>query len=131
MNMSRMGKYSEKSYRLHFERPFDFSAFNRSSAEQCCSGHRIIAGDCGYISKSGKKTPHPAWFWNGCASKALNGLEISSLAVVDVDNNTAPLIKIFSVHKIRCIFGDREFIGDKQFYFVRLEKYVSFSLKYA
>ncbi|MDM8539793.1 hypothetical protein QUF90_01770 [Desulfococcaceae bacterium HSG9] len=89
MNMSRMGKYSEKSCRLHFERPFDFSAFNRSSAEQCCYGHRIIAGDCGYISKSGNKTPHLAKFWNGCVSKALKGLEISSLAVADVENNTA------------------------------------------
>ncbi|MDM8542916.1 hypothetical protein QUF90_17725 [Desulfococcaceae bacterium HSG9] len=100
MNMSRMGKYSEKSYRLHFERPFDFSAFNRSPAVRCCSGHRIIAGDCGYISKSGKKTPHPAWFWNGCASISLKGLEISSLAVVDVDKNTAMHLECGQTHGV-------------------------------
>ena len=88
-NMSRIGKYSEKSYRLHFERPFDFFTFNRLLIEQHCSDHRIIAGDCSYIPKSGKKTPHPGKFWSGCASKAQKGLEIGSLAVVDVDNNTA------------------------------------------
>ncbi|MDM8556449.1 hypothetical protein QUF75_17125 [Desulfococcaceae bacterium HSG7] len=28
MNMSGMGNYSEKSYRIHFEPPFDFFNFN-------------------------------------------------------------------------------------------------------
>lgn len=89
MNMSRIGKYSEKSYRLHFEKPFDFFTFNKMLVEQHFSGHRVIAGDCSYISKSGKKTPDIGMFWNGCASKSCRGLEISSLAVVDIENNTA------------------------------------------
>ena len=88
-NMSRIGKYSEKSYRLHFEKPFDFFTFNKLLIEQHCSERRIIAGDCSYIPKSGKKTPHLGKFWNGCVSKPMNGLEISSLAVVDTDRNTA------------------------------------------
>jgi hypothetical protein len=89
MNMSRIGGYSEKSFRTHFEQPFDFFAFSSLLAEETCSGHRIIAGDCSYIPKSGKMTPHLGKFWNGCASKAEKGLEISSLAVVDVERNTA------------------------------------------
>ena len=89
MNMSRIGKYSEKSCRLHFERPFDFFTFNKMLVEQCFSAHRVIASDCSYLSKSGKKTPHMGMFWNGCASKSCRGLEISSLAVVDVENHTA------------------------------------------
>ncbi len=89
MNMSRMGSYSEKSYRIHFERPFDFFDFNWQMADHYCSAHRVIAGDCSYISKSGKKTPHIGKFWNGCVSKAQKGLEISTLAVVDIEKNTA------------------------------------------
>ncbi|MCI5131482.1 MAG: hypothetical protein D3904_08140 [Candidatus Electrothrix sp. EH2] len=42
-----------------------------------------------FHSEGGKKTPHISKFWNGCASKAMPGLEISSLAVVDVDANRA------------------------------------------
>ncbi|MCP4372363.1 MAG: transposase [Deltaproteobacteria bacterium] len=89
LNMARYGTYSEKTYRTHFETSFDFFAFNKRSIEQTCSGHRIIAGDCSFIPKSGKKTPHLGKFWNGCVSKALPGLEISSLAVVDIETNTA------------------------------------------
>ena len=89
LNMSRIGEYSEKSYRLHFEQSFDFFTFNKHLIGQFCSDHRIIAGDCSYIPKSGKHTPHIGKFWSGCASKACRGLEISSLAVVDIENNTA------------------------------------------
>jgi len=89
MNMSRIGRYSEKSCRTHFEQPFDFFAFSSLLADETCSGHRIIAGDCSYIPKSGNMTPHLGKFWNGCASKAEKGLEISSLAVVDVERNAA------------------------------------------
>jgi hypothetical protein len=87
--MSRFGRYSEKSYRLHFEQEFDFCTFNKTLIERHCSKHRIIAGDCSYIPKSGTETPHLGKFWSGCASKPLKGLEISSLAVIDVENNTA------------------------------------------
>lgn len=69
MNMSRIGNYCEKSCRTHFEQPFDFFAFNKLLIEQFCSDHRIIAGDCSYIPKSGKMTPHIGNFRNGCASE--------------------------------------------------------------
>ncbi|MBF0243594.1 MAG: transposase [Desulfamplus sp.] len=88
LNMERQGTYSEKSYRLHFEQSFDHFAFNKHLIATYCSGNKIIAADCSYIPKSGKETPHIGKFWSGCASKALKGLEISSLAVIDVDNNT-------------------------------------------
>ena len=87
--MARRGRFSEKTYRNHFERKFDFFDFNKQLAKQFCSPHRIIAGDCSFIPKAGKRTPHIDKFWSGCASRAMPGLEISSLAVVDVDANTA------------------------------------------
>lgn len=89
LNMARYGTYSEKTYRTHFEAPFAFWDFNRHLLDQVCSPHRIIAGDCTYLPKSGKHPPHLGTFWNGCVSKAMPGLELSSLAVVDVDKHTA------------------------------------------
>jgi hypothetical protein len=41
------------------------------------------------VPKSGKHTPNLGKFWNGCVSKALPGLEIRALAVVDCAPNTA------------------------------------------
>lgn len=50
---------------------------------------KIAAWDCSFVTKSGKKTYGLAQFWNGKQGKAEKGLEISTLAVVDVDYNTA------------------------------------------
>lgn len=40
--------------------------------------------DCSFIAKSGKKTYGLDYFYNGSASKAEKGLEISAMAVIDV-----------------------------------------------
>ena len=89
LNMARYGSYSEQSYRHNFEQDFDFMRFNVELIEGSCSPHRIIAFDPSYIPKSGKHTDHLGWFWSGVSGKALKGLEIGGLAVIDVDNNTA------------------------------------------
>lgn len=89
LNMARYGRYSEQSYRNNFSQHFDFFQFNIELSKQSCSAHRIIAFDPSYIPKSGKHTDHLGWFWSGTSGKALKGLEIAGLAVVDVDNNTA------------------------------------------
>lgn len=89
LNMARYGDYSEKTYRTHFETPLDFFQLNLTHVRQITSPHRILVSDASFSSKSGKHTPHVGTFWNGCVSKALHGLEISELAVVDLDRNTA------------------------------------------
>ena len=89
LNMARYGEYSEQSYRNHFGERFNFLGFNIALAKQSCSAHRIIAFDPSYIPKSGKHTDHLGWFWSGTSGKALKGLEIGGLAVIDIDNNTA------------------------------------------
>jgi hypothetical protein len=50
---------------------------------------KIAALDCSFVTKSGKKTYGLGKFWDGKQGKAEKGLEISTLAVVDVDYNTA------------------------------------------
>ncbi len=89
LNMARYGMYSEKTYRTHFETPVDFFHMNLAHVRTITSSHRIIASDASFSPKSGKQTPHVGSFWNGCVSKSMHGLEISELAVIDLDRNTA------------------------------------------
>lgn len=89
LNMARYGEYSEQSYRNNFEQRFDFFQFNMEVVKQNCSSHLVIAFDPSYIPKSGKHTDHLGWFWSGTSGKALKGLEIGGLAVIDIENNTA------------------------------------------
>jgi hypothetical protein len=88
-NMARYGTYTEKSYRTHFEMPCAFFTFNWQLAQEVCSPKRLIVADCTFLPKSGKATPQLGKFWNGCVRKAMPGLELSTLAVVDIEKHTA------------------------------------------
>jgi len=90
-NLSRYSDYHEKTYSRGFRRDFDFVKFNQLSLSQIrSSGHTLIAAvDCRFINKSGKHTYGLDKFYNGSQGKAEKGLEISTLAVVDVTYNTA------------------------------------------
>src|ERR1017187_8681690 len=57
LNLSRIGCYSEKSVRLHFEKLFDFVSFNTALIKNNCGKELIAAFDPSYIPKSGKQTP--------------------------------------------------------------------------
>jgi len=87
--MERYGDYSEKTYRVHFEDEFDFMGFNIELCQSHLSSNLILGFDPSYLPKSGKKTPHKGKFWSGCASRAIQGIEIGCIGVVDLDNNTA------------------------------------------
>jgi hypothetical protein len=87
--LERYGQFSEQRYRQQFEKPFDFMEFNKQLAISNGSGRFVIAFDPSYISKSGKLTPGLGRYWSGCAQTSKWGLEISGIAVVDVDNNFA------------------------------------------
>lgn len=89
MNLARYGEYCEQSYRNNFSQPMDFMAFNKSLIQRHCSDHKILAFDPSYIPKSGKHTEHLGMFWSGVSQRALRGLEIGGIAVVDIENNTA------------------------------------------
>jgi hypothetical protein len=90
-NSSRYSDLNEKTYRRWFEKRLNFIEFNRIGNKIAIpeSAVKIAAMDCSFVSKSGKKTYGLAQFWNGKQGKAEKGLEISTLAVVDVDYNTA------------------------------------------
>lgn len=86
-NLSRYSQISERSYRRQFQRSFNFIKGNAELIERAipATSRQIIATDCSFVPKSGKSTYGIEHFYNGSAGRAEKGLEISVLAIVDVD----------------------------------------------
>src|SRR5215468_1018838 len=90
-NLSRYCDYSERTIARQFRKPFDWPDFHQRVLMTALDPHAelISAHDASFISKSGKQTFGLGHFFNGCASRAERGLEISTLAVVDVTRRCA------------------------------------------
>lgn len=82
-------QYVESTYRLHFEEFHDFAAMNTAFVQKHGSGHFMWAFDASFLPKSGHKTPGVGKYWSGSAAKALWGLEVGLLSVVDLAYHTA------------------------------------------
>ncbi len=87
--LERYGDKSEKSYRLQFEKDFDFLGFNLELVNTYLSKSRVIIFDPCFVPKSGKHTYGKGKFWSGCLKKSAPGIEIGGLAVADIERNTA------------------------------------------
>jgi hypothetical protein len=83
-NLSRYSYLSEKTYRRHFLKSFNFPQFNQYFLEFALNPeHTVIAViDCSFLRKSGKKTDGKGYFYNGVAGKSEQGLEISVISIV-------------------------------------------------
>ena len=90
-NLSRYCDYSERTIARQFRATFDWSDFHQRvmTAALDPRAELISAQDASFIPKSGKQTFGLGHFFNGCASRAERGLEISTLAVVDVTRRCA------------------------------------------
>jgi hypothetical protein len=90
-NLSRYSELHEKTYSRGFRRSFNFVEFNRLSLAEVvtCGSHFAVAMDSSFIQKSGKKTYGLGYFYNSARGQAQMGLEISTLALVDINYNTA------------------------------------------
>jgi hypothetical protein len=90
-NFSRYSGFGEKTFSRWFRKNFDFTSFNIILLKFVLhEDHELVAAiDCSFISKSGRGTFGVDYFYNGSHSKAEKGLEISTLAIVDVRYNTA------------------------------------------
>ena len=86
-NLSRYSELSERTYRRHFEQPYEFMSLNQVVIENAIVPTHFQVGvvDASFIPKSGKATYGVDWFYNGKASRTERGLEISMFAVVDVE----------------------------------------------
>ncbi len=92
INFLQLGRFSgmgEQTFRNHFEKEFDFLAFNKELINQVAPSERVVALDPSYIPKAGKSTYGRGKYWSGVAKAAKWGLDICGFAVVDIANNTA------------------------------------------
>ena len=90
-NLSRYSDGCEKTYGRWFRRSFDFVEFNRLSLSGLFGrGRRLaVATDCSFCPKSGQHTYGLDYFYHSQHRRAEKGLEISTLALIDVDYHTA------------------------------------------
>ncbi|HVF28578.1 MAG TPA: transposase [Pyrinomonadaceae bacterium] len=90
-NLSRHSSLNEKTYRRQFRQAFVFGAFNQAAiAGAIPEQHtQLFAQDASFAAKSGKHTYGLDHFWNGCASRAERGLEVSLISIVSVEQNRA------------------------------------------
>jgi len=89
LQLGRYGALGEQSYRLNFEKEFDYVSFNCELIEAHSSGELILGFDPSFISKSGKKTPGLGYFYSGIEGRYKRGLEIGNLCAIDLVQNTA------------------------------------------
>lgn len=95
-NLARYGSYCEHTYARHFAQPFPWLAYHAQvirdyvPASHCL----MLAQDASFIPKSGKATWGLGRFYNGCAGRVERGLEISTLAVVDLTQKGAYLAAV-------------------------------------
>lgn len=91
LNLARHSQLSEKTYRRHYRRRFDFLAFNGCAINQAVAPEAtpLFAQDASFAPKSGKQTYGLDRFWNGCAARVERGLEVSVIALLDVERECA------------------------------------------
>ena len=91
-NLTRYSELNESTFRRNFQKFFDWLDFNfqliRLSSLDL-EGEVIAAFDCSYIPKSGSKTFGIDRFWSGCMNRAVKGLELSLVCLIDVRTKKA------------------------------------------
>lgn len=90
-NLSRYCAYAERTIARQFREPFDWPDFHQRVLRMALAPRSdlVSAHDASFIPKSGKQTFGLGHFFNGCTSRAARGLEIATLAVVDVTRRCA------------------------------------------
>jgi DDE superfamily endonuclease len=90
-NLSRYCDYAERTIARQFWKSFDWPDFHQRVLMTALDprSELISAHDASFSPKSGKQTFGLGHFFNGCANRAERGLEISTLAVVDVTRRCA------------------------------------------
>ncbi len=95
-NLSRYSALTERSYRRQYDEGFEFMTVNRCLISRAIAPERfqVSAIDCSFVPKSGKATYGVDRFYNGKAGRAEPGLEISTIAVVDVGSSMAYALSV-------------------------------------
>ena len=90
-NLARYSKYNEVTFRRNFKKFFDWLNFNSQIMSLAGVDFDTVIGviDCSFINKAGKKTYGLDRFYSGVAGRAKRGLEISTLALIDLATHKA------------------------------------------
>jgi hypothetical protein len=93
-NMSRWACFCEHTISRNFAKNFDFYSFQQLFFDTFFAGKKLIAVlDCSFITKSGKASFGLDKFFSSTVKKAVKGLELSLIALVDTESREA-----FSLH---------------------------------
>jgi hypothetical protein len=89
-NLSRYSDLSERTYRRHFQQGIGFESLNQALIEPLRRAEATQIGvvDCTFLEKSGRHTYGLDQFYNGKAQRPQRGLELSVVAIVDIEQNT-------------------------------------------
>jgi hypothetical protein len=90
-NLSRYSAYHERTLARWYGRDLDFVALNKAAITAVVppEHEQALVMDASFVPKSGKHTYGLDRFWNGSHSRAEKGLEISTLAWLDLTDHCA------------------------------------------
>lgn len=91
-NLTRYSELNESTFRRNFQKFFDWLDFNFQLMQLSGVDFQkevIAAFDCSYIPKTGSKTFGLDRFWSGCMNRAVKGLELSLICLIDVGTRKA------------------------------------------
>ena len=90
-NMSRYSPYHERTFARWYDTPFDWVSFNKAAITEVVplEHEQALVIDASFIPKSAQQTYGLDRFWNGSHSRTEKGLEISTLAWLDLTGNCA------------------------------------------
>ena len=90
-NLCRFGNIKIRTTHRQIQKVFKFNYLNYEMLKsQNILEHKVVAAmDCSFLKKSGEKTENIGYFYDANQGKTVKGLEISTLALIDLDQNTA------------------------------------------
>ena len=95
-NMSRYSPYHERTFARWYDTPFDWVSFNKAAITEVVppDHEQALIIDASFVPKSGKHTYGLDRFWNGSHSRTEKGLDISTLAWLDLTGNCAYCLSV-------------------------------------
>ena len=95
-NLSRYSPYHERTFSRWYARDFDWVSLNKAAITTAVppAHDQALVMDASFVPKSGKQTYGLDRFWNGSHSRTEKGLEISTLAWLDITGNCAYCLSV-------------------------------------
>jgi DDE superfamily endonuclease len=95
-NMSRYSPYHERTFARWYGRGFDWVSLNQAAITAVVppEHEQALVLDASFVPKSGQHTYGLDRFWNGSHSRAEKGLEISTLAWLDITGHCAYCLNV-------------------------------------